>query len=75
MSTILADLIKEQRASRSSRKTPQPSDDVDNRPTTSGSQSKSHENSLSEKQRRINSQASSGHKQPRDMGMREMDEV
>ncbi|EEA20309.1 conserved hypothetical protein [Talaromyces marneffei ATCC 18224] len=73
-STILQDLIKEQRATRSARKTPQLSEDVDNRPTTAGSQPLTAENSPSEKQRRINSFASSGQKQPRDMGIREMDQ-
>ncbi|EED24214.1 conserved hypothetical protein [Talaromyces stipitatus ATCC 10500] len=72
-STILQGLIKEQRAARGSRKTPQLSEDADHRPPTAGSNSQSHE-SPSEKQRRINSFASSGLKQPRDMGIREMDQ-
>lgn len=74
-STILQGLIKEQRATRGSRKiVPQLSEDVDHTPT-SQSHSQSHENSPSEKQRRNNSFASSGLKQPRDMGIREMDQV
>ncbi|OKL60111.1 hypothetical protein UA08_04687 [Talaromyces atroroseus] len=74
-STILQGLIKEQRATRGSRKTiPHLSDDIDHRPPTSHSHSHSHENSPSEKQRRINSLVASGLKQPRDMGIREMDQ-
>lgn len=75
-STILQGLIKEQRATRGSRKTiPYLSDEIDHTPPTSQSHSQSHENSPSDKQRRVNSLVSNGLKQPRDMGIREMDQV
>jgi hypothetical protein len=72
-STILQGLIKEQRASRGSRKAT--SDMTDSIAAHTASPSQSHEDSLSEKQRRIGNALSAGIRQPRDMGIREMDQV
>ncbi|CRG84799.1 Envoplakin [Talaromyces islandicus] len=71
-STILQGLIKEQRASRGSRKATSDMTDSITAHTTSPSQS--HEDSLSEKQRRIGNALSAGIRQPLDMGIREMDQ-
>ncbi|KAH8697595.1 hypothetical protein BGW36DRAFT_169894 [Talaromyces proteolyticus] len=75
-STILQGLIKEQRASRSSRRaTPDMPDTIAiNTTPTSQSHSRSHEDSVSEKQRRVSNSLSAGIRQPRDMGVREMDQ-
>ncbi|PCH06457.1 Hypothetical protein PENO1_001360 [Penicillium occitanis (nom. inval.)] len=68
-SMLLQEMLQEGRASRNSRNTPRLSGNID-RPTTSGSHSKSHVNSPSEKHRRVDNFAPSGHKDPRDMGIR-----
>lgn len=76
-SAILQGLIKEQRATRGSRKTASDSveEAVTGTPPTSQSQSHSQEDTSSEKQRKVSSALSAGLKQPRDMGIREMDQV
>lgn len=80
-SALLQDLLKEQRASRGTRG---PADDTDGlvpqtpdrqSRTRSQSQSQSQEDSTSEKQQKVNSALSAGLRQPREMGVREMDQV
>ncbi|KAF5860904.1 hypothetical protein ETB97_000941 [Aspergillus alliaceus] len=83
-SSLLQDLLKEQRATRGSRGTA--SEDMDdNAPPTprtprtpgrsrSNSQTQSQEEPGSERQRKINNALAAGLKQPREMGMREMDQ-
>ncbi|KAN0071319.1 hypothetical protein V8E54_010750 [Elaphomyces granulatus] len=68
-SSILQDLIKEQRATRGSRKFA-----LEQEAPTTPPASRSYEESSSEKQRKVNNARSAGLKQPRDMGMREMDQ-
>lgn len=72
-SALLQDLIKEQRATRGSRRAASeaPSDVMNKTPTKTQSQ----DDSSSERQRKINNALSAGLKQPREMGIREMDEV
>ncbi|RLL97145.1 hypothetical protein CFD26_106418 [Aspergillus turcosus] len=89
-STLLQDLLREQRATRASRGPP-PDDCADYLPRTpersqpqsqtqiltqsqSQSQSQSQEDVGSERQRKINSALSAGLKQPHEMGIREMDQ-
>ncbi|KAA8648683.1 uncharacterized protein ATNIH1004_004568 [Aspergillus tanneri] len=78
-SSLLQDLLKEQRASRGSRGNVVKSldDCTPQTPTRSRShshsQSQSQEEMGSERQRKINSALSAGLKQPREMGIREMD--
>ncbi|OXV07517.1 hypothetical protein Egran_04718 [Elaphomyces granulatus] len=71
-SSILQDLIKEQRATRGSRKFALEASEQE-APTTPPA-SRSYGESSSEKQRKVNNARSAGLKQPRDMGMREMDQ-
>ncbi|KAE8355851.1 hypothetical protein BDV28DRAFT_145790 [Aspergillus coremiiformis] len=80
-SSLLQDLLKEQRATRGPRGTA--SDDMeDHGPRTprtpgrsrSNSHNQSQEEPSSERQRKINSALAAGLKQPREMGMREMDQ-
>ncbi|KAE8155862.1 hypothetical protein BDV40DRAFT_306607 [Aspergillus tamarii] len=80
-SSLLQDLLKEQRATRGSRGTA--SEDMeDNGPHTprtpgrsrSNSQAQSQEEPGSDRQRKINNALAAGLKQPREMGMREMDQ-
>ncbi|BAE58161.1 unnamed protein product [Aspergillus oryzae RIB40] len=81
-SSLLQDLLKEQRATRGSRGTA--SEDMDDNgprtPRTPGrsranSQNQSQEEPGSDRQRKINNALAAGLKQPREMGMREMDQV
>ncbi|KAE8144559.1 hypothetical protein BDV25DRAFT_166542 [Aspergillus avenaceus] len=80
-SSLLQDLLREQRATRGSRGTAS-EDFEDNSPRTprtpgrsrANSQSQSQEEPGSEKQRKINNALASGLKHPREMGMREMDQ-
>ncbi|PLB55078.1 hypothetical protein P170DRAFT_505702 [Aspergillus steynii IBT 23096] len=81
-SSLLQDLLKEQRASRGSRGTMSEECD-DSAPRTpdrsrsdshSQSQSQSRDDPGSERQRKIHNALSSGLKQPREMGMRETDQ-
>ncbi|PGH18610.1 hypothetical protein AJ79_00389 [Helicocarpus griseus UAMH5409] len=71
-SSLLQGLINEQRANRGARTTASEhsSDGHAQTPTTAASQ----EDSSSEKQRRVSNALSAGLKQPREMGMREMDQ-
>ncbi|OOO09954.1 hypothetical protein OAory_01057620 [Aspergillus oryzae] len=80
-SSLLQDLLKEQRATRGSRGTA--SEDMDDNgprtPRTPGrsranSQNQSQEEPGSDRQRKINNALAAGLKQPREMGMREMDQ-
>lgn len=73
-SALLQGLIKEQRASRGSsrRAVSEIADDI---PTVTPPSTRSHEDSQSEKQRKVNSALSAGLRQPREMGFREMDQV
>lgn len=81
-SSLLQDLLKEQRATRGSRGTTSEDTD-DNGPRTprtpgrsrSNSQAQSQEEPGSDRQRKINNALAVGLKQPREMGMREMDQV
>ncbi|KAL1965086.1 hypothetical protein VTN77DRAFT_6146 [Rasamsonia byssochlamydoides] len=73
-SAILQDLIKEQRATRSARKTASDSVEEVVSGTPPTSQSQSQEETSSEKQKMVNSAFSAGLKQPREMGIREMDQ-
>lgn len=72
-SALLQDLIKEQRATRGSRRATSeaPSDLANTTPT----KAKSQDDSSSARQRKINKALTAGHKQPREMGIREMNEV
>ncbi|KAJ9257421.1 hypothetical protein DTO207G8_2175 [Paecilomyces variotii] len=72
-SALLQGLIKEQRASRGSsrRAVSEIADDI---PTVTPPSTRSHEDSQSEKQRKVNSALSAGLRQPREMGFREMDQ-
>ncbi|KAF9888020.1 hypothetical protein FE257_009410 [Aspergillus nanangensis] len=88
-SSLLQDLLKEQRATRGSRVTApdKPEESVLNTPNRSRSQSRSQtqsqsqsqpqsqtlEDAASEKQRKAQMALASGLKQPREMGIREMD--
>ncbi|RHZ52118.1 uncharacterized protein CDV56_102954 [Aspergillus thermomutatus] len=81
-STLLQDLLREQRATRASRGPP-PDDCAEYMPRTpersqsqsqTQSQSQSQEDAGSERQRKINAALSAGLKQPREMGFREMDQ-
>ncbi|EAW10596.1 uncharacterized protein ACLA_050680 [Aspergillus clavatus NRRL 1] len=75
-SALLQDLLREQRATRASRG-PAPDEYAEYMPHTperSQSQSQAQEDAGSEKQRKVNSALSAGHKQPREMGIREMDQ-
>ncbi|PGG99388.1 hypothetical protein GX51_06321 [Blastomyces parvus] len=71
-SSLLQGLINEQRASRGGRRavSEHPSDTQVQTPTIAPSQ----DDSSSEKQRKVNTALSAGLKQPREMGMREMDQ-
>jgi hypothetical protein len=72
-STLLQDLLKEQRAHRSSRgPLPEDWDDVGPR-TPDGS--RIQEDSASEKARKVSEALTTGQRQPKEMGMREMDQV
>jgi hypothetical protein len=72
-SSLLQDLIKEQRATRGPRKvTLEAPDDGSSTPPPT---SQSHEETPSEVQRRVNNALSAGLKPAREMGMREMDQV
>ncbi|GIC90753.1 uncharacterized protein Aud_007191 [Aspergillus udagawae] len=81
-STLLQDLLREQRATRVSRGPPPPDDCAEYMPRTpersqqsqTQTQSQSQEDAGSERQRKINSALSAGLKQPREMGFREMDQ-
>ena len=84
-SALLQDLLKEQRATRGTRGPA--SEDTENqvprtpdRPqsqtqTQPQSQSQSQEDGASERQRKVNSALAVGLRQPREMGVREMDQV
>lgn len=72
-STILQGLIKEQRATRGSRRTV--SDYIEDVAMVTPPASRSNEETASDKQRKVNTAIPSGHKQPREMGIREMDQV
>ncbi|KAF7586591.1 hypothetical protein BBP40_008636 [Aspergillus hancockii] len=83
-SSLLQDLLKEQRATRGSRGTAS-EDSEDNAPRTprtprtpgrsrSNSHTQSQEEPSSERQRKINNTLTAGLKQSREMGMREMDQ-
>ncbi|PGH28869.1 hypothetical protein GX50_08391 [[Emmonsia] crescens] len=71
-SSLLQGLINEQRASRGGRRaaSENPSDSQAQTPTAAPSQ----DDSSSEKQRKVTNILSAGLKQPREMGMREMDQ-
>ncbi|PKX92620.1 uncharacterized protein P174DRAFT_421669 [Aspergillus novofumigatus IBT 16806] len=82
-STLLQDLLREQRATRVSRGPPPTEDCAEYMPRTpersqtqsqTQTQSQSQEDAGSERQRKINSALSAGLKQPREMGFREMDQ-
>ncbi|KAK9621965.1 hypothetical protein V6Z98_006657 [Aspergillus fumigatus] len=82
-STLLQDLLREQRATRVSRGPPPTDDCAECMPRTpersqtqsqTQTQSQSQEDAGSERQRKINSALSAGLKQPREMGFREMDQ-
>ncbi|GFF23144.1 hypothetical protein IFM58399_00186 [Aspergillus lentulus] len=82
-STLLQDLLREQRATRVSRGPPPTDDCAEYMPRTpersqsqsqTQTQSQSQEDAGSERQRKINSALSAGLKQPREMGFREMDQ-
>lgn len=80
-SVLLQDLLKEQRACRGSRAATEEMDAqvprTPDRPSArSRSQSQSQsQDDTSEKQKRVNSALSAGLRQPREMGVREMDHV
>lgn len=71
-SSLLQGLLKEHRESRGSRATSaEPCDDSLNTPERSQPQ----EDTTSENMRKVNNALTAGLKQPREMGMREMDQV
>jgi hypothetical protein len=72
-STLLQDLLKEQRAHRSSRGT-LPEDWEDLGPRTPDG-SRMQDDSASEKVRKVSEAIVTGQRQPKEMGMREMDQV
>lgn len=72
-STLLQDLLKEQRAHRSSRGT-LPEDWEDLGPRTPDG-SRIQDDSASEKARKVSEAVVTGQRQPKEMGMREMDQV
>lgn len=72
-STLLQDLLKEQRAHRSSRG-PLPEDWEDLGPRTPDG-SRVQDDSASEKARKVSEAIVTGQRQPKEMGMREMDQV
>lgn len=72
-STLLQDLLKEQRAHRSSRGT-LPEDWEDFGPRTPDG-SRIQDDSASEKARKVSEAVVTGQRQPKEMGMREMDQV
>lgn len=72
-STLLQDLLKEQRAHRGSRAASEDWEDDTGPRTPEGS--RTQEDSASEKARKINDAFSAGLRKPREMGMREMDQV
>lgn len=86
-SALLQDLLKEQRASRGSRgstaddadsQVPQTPDRCHSRARSqslSQSQSQTHDDFVSGKQKKVNTALSAGLRQPREMGVREMDQV
>jgi hypothetical protein len=72
-SALLQGLIKEQRATRESRRSDfEYSGDSSSRTQTTA---QSQEDTTSEKQRKLHNALSAGLKQPREMGIREMDQV
>lgn len=76
-STLLQDLIKEQRATRGSRSRRTTMSDyaAGNGVASTPASTNSQDETASEKQRKINEALSAGLKQPREMGIREMDQV
>lgn len=77
-STLLQNLINEQRASRGPRASSAcEQHHVENSPQAPNTSATTdqQEDSSSEKQRKINNALSAGLKQPREMGFREMDQV
>ncbi|KAL1999683.1 hypothetical protein VTN02DRAFT_4185 [Thermoascus thermophilus] len=75
-STLLQDLIKEQRATRGSRSRRTTMSDyaAGNGAASTPASTNSQDEAASEKQRKINEALSAGLKQPREMGIREMDQ-
>lgn len=72
-SALLQDLLKEQRAHRGSRGNI--SEDLDNSAPRTPETVRVHDDTASEKARKVNDALSAGQRKPKEMGMREMDNV
>lgn len=72
-SALLQDLLKEQRAHRGSRGNI--SEDLDNSAPRTPETVRLHDDTASEKARKVNDALSAGQRKPKEMGMREMDNV
>ena len=72
-SALLQDLLKEQRAHRGSRGNI--SEDLEDSAPRTPDTTRAQEDSASEKARKVNEALSAGQRKPKEMGMREMDQV
>lgn len=72
-SSLLQDLLKEQRAHRGCRGNI--SEDLENNTPRTPETARAQDDTASEKTRKVNEAISAGQRNPKEMGMREMDQV